>query len=456
VNQIPAPVLYVSPTQVNFQLPYGLPPGIAAILVANGNATSASVQVPISRAAPGVYTLSGGRCGPAAAVVYDPKGNIFVNSEQRSASPGDVVAVFGTGFGPPFFDPPAPGTPAPDNPLLLHSINPSVVLGEGDQMTGVALPEFRGLAPGLVGVDQINFRLPENTPPGCRVPLRIASMYFHTQTTYLAVRSGGGVCVPSPKVQLGEVRWTSRSVSGPEPGQARKEEWFTASFSEGESASLARARYPAPGFRSAASERTQPACGGYTGSNLDAGRLSLDTARGSFAVEAERTVWGEYRYRQELPTGAIGESVLRARAQGAGPVGPFASEVRPAAPIRILTDLSPGRVFRNHEPLTISWSGGSKDVVVAIRVVSFSFPGGERAETGLETLEPGDSGSATILPMRLLPSGPPVLPIPAGAGVVVTIKVLPAVPATIRPDGIRLGVQEIHEQIWEFHGLTIG
>jgi uncharacterized protein (TIGR03437 family) len=31
VHQIPVPVLYVLPTQVNFQLPYGLPPGVAAI-----------------------------------------------------------------------------------------------------------------------------------------------------------------------------------------------------------------------------------------------------------------------------------------------------------------------------------------------------------------------------------------------------------------------------------------
>ncbi len=399
--------------------------------------------------------MSGGRCGPAAAVVYDTKGNVFVNSERQSASPGDVVSIFGTGFGPPYFPPPT-GTPAPENPLLLHSIGSSVLFGEGDKLAGAAFPEFRGLAPGLVGVDQINVRLPENTPQGCRVPMNITSMFYNAQPAYLAVRSGGGTCVPSPKAQLGELRWTTRTVSGPGPGQVRKEELFTGAFSEGESSSLSFRSYPAFGYRSASNQRPQPSCGGFTGSNLDAGNLLIETERGSSTVAPEPTVWGEYRYRQELPPGSIGENVLRVRSPGNGAAGPFSAEVRPGSPIRLLTDLKPGTVFRNSEPLTIAWTGGSKDVVVYIRVVSFSFPGGERAETGMETYESGETGSATILPIQPLPNGPPVLPFPAGAGVVVTIKVLPAAPLKIVPAGISLGVRVLHEQIWEFHGLTIG
>ncbi|MEO6038646.1 MAG: IPT/TIG domain-containing protein, partial [Saprospiraceae bacterium] len=46
---------YVSPTQINFQVPYGVTLGGAAVVVTNGTATSNSIQIPVTATAPGVY-----------------------------------------------------------------------------------------------------------------------------------------------------------------------------------------------------------------------------------------------------------------------------------------------------------------------------------------------------------------------------------------------------------------
>jgi uncharacterized protein (TIGR03437 family) len=60
------------------------------------------------------------------------------------------------------------GQPAPFNPLAVSDVQPNVTLG------GMALPVlFSGLAPGMVGVDQINVSVPFDVPDGMSVPLVI-------------------------------------------------------------------------------------------------------------------------------------------------------------------------------------------------------------------------------------------------------------------------------------------
>jgi uncharacterized protein (TIGR03437 family) len=59
--------------------------------------------------------------------------------------------------------------------LSYSTVQPTVTLG------GVNLPVlFSGLAPGLVGVDQINVSVPTNVPTGMAVPLVIADGIIST------------------------------------------------------------------------------------------------------------------------------------------------------------------------------------------------------------------------------------------------------------------------------------
>lgn len=72
--------------------------------------------------------------------------------------PGDAIIIWATGLGP--VSPPVPsGQPGPSAPLAVLAITPLVKVG-GE----LATVEFAGLAPGLVGVYQINATVPADLP----------------------------------------------------------------------------------------------------------------------------------------------------------------------------------------------------------------------------------------------------------------------------------------------------
>ena len=53
VNGRPAPITYLSPTQINFQVPITTTPGTASVTVTFGGQTSTPVQFTVAAAAPG-------------------------------------------------------------------------------------------------------------------------------------------------------------------------------------------------------------------------------------------------------------------------------------------------------------------------------------------------------------------------------------------------------------------
>jgi len=80
---------------------------------------------------------------------------------------GSALVIYLTGLGQTFPTVPT-GQPAPSNPLSDSVVQPTVTLG-GVELTVL----YSGLAPGLVGVDQINVSVPFNVPTGFAVPLVI-------------------------------------------------------------------------------------------------------------------------------------------------------------------------------------------------------------------------------------------------------------------------------------------
>jgi uncharacterized protein (TIGR03437 family) len=69
----PAPLLYVSPQQINFQIPPGTARGPAKIVVASGGKITAIRSATIARIAPGLFSANGTSFGAAAAVVLRVK-----------------------------------------------------------------------------------------------------------------------------------------------------------------------------------------------------------------------------------------------------------------------------------------------------------------------------------------------------------------------------------------------
>ena len=100
VNGTPAYVSYVSPTQVNAEVPDGVSASVVSVTVSYQNQTSPSVSLTINTLEPGLlapatFNISGRQYGAA---VHSATG-AFV-SETAPAIPGETLIFYGIGFGP--------------------------------------------------------------------------------------------------------------------------------------------------------------------------------------------------------------------------------------------------------------------------------------------------------------------------------------------------------------------
>jgi uncharacterized protein (TIGR03437 family) len=164
IGGYPAPLVYVSAGQINCQVPWELAGQAgAAVVVRNGDAVSAALQLSLVAAAPGIFTRSIGGQLQAAALNADDS----PNAPSAPARPGQAVQVFATGQGA-VANPPATGAPAASSPFSETPAAPVVMIG--DKQAAVA---FSGLAPGLVGVWQVNVVIPADAPLGSAVPIQI-------------------------------------------------------------------------------------------------------------------------------------------------------------------------------------------------------------------------------------------------------------------------------------------
>lgn len=168
-----APLLFANPTQVNVQVPYelaGYPSAQVVITVAG--VPSKPVNVPLMSAAPGIFVVNAEDRNLAAALNQDNS----INSPANPAPAGSVVQVFCTGLG--LFRAPMPGFPlasfttgAPfglTGSLFWTADTPIVTIGGSS-----ASVLFSGLAPGFVGLWQVNVKVPAGIAPG-EVSLRLS------------------------------------------------------------------------------------------------------------------------------------------------------------------------------------------------------------------------------------------------------------------------------------------
>ena len=162
VNQNPAPIQYVSPTQISIVVPYGTNPNaVAQIYVINNGTNSNLISAFTGLTSAGVFTEPSGGLGYAAALHPD----YSVISAASPAQVGETVALYLTGMGvvtPRVAD----GARAPSNPLSYTTANPLVYLLDKSGNYKQALIGFSGLAPGFAGLYQINFTVPSGIVSG--------------------------------------------------------------------------------------------------------------------------------------------------------------------------------------------------------------------------------------------------------------------------------------------------
>lgn len=171
VNNIAAPLYFVSPRQINFQLP-ALAPGVYPVQVISGGQKAASGTIVVASAAPGVFTQNQQGNGQAAAINEDgringvaPPDNVPGATPRSAAARGSIIQMFGTGGG---FTQSDPLSGWPPSTAARTTLQPTAQVG--------GLPAevvYSGTSPGLVGVWQINVRIPAIVSAGPQIPVVI-------------------------------------------------------------------------------------------------------------------------------------------------------------------------------------------------------------------------------------------------------------------------------------------
>jgi uncharacterized protein (TIGR03437 family) len=147
VNGKAAPILYVTPYQVNFQVPWETTGSTASIIVTVNGRSSAAVSVPVQTAAPGLFVSSTGQ-----AAVQNADSS--ANTPSNPAKVGSTITAYFTGTGP-VSPAVADGAASPKSPPAAATSVATATIGSLSSQVS-----FVGLAPGFVGLGQMNIVVP--------------------------------------------------------------------------------------------------------------------------------------------------------------------------------------------------------------------------------------------------------------------------------------------------------
>ncbi|MEP7362434.1 MAG: IPT/TIG domain-containing protein [Acidobacteriota bacterium] len=173
-----ARLIFVSPGQINAQAPWELAGSSSVnVRVVNSGVPSNTVTNNTGPAGPGIFTVAPTTAG---IVTHGADGSLV--TAANPAARGEIVVVYATGLGP-VSNTPASGNASPGGPLA-RLIGQTIVTF-GSSQFGTVL--FSGLAPGFVGLFQVNVQVPAASPVGDNVQLQIIAGTV-SNTVTIAVR----------------------------------------------------------------------------------------------------------------------------------------------------------------------------------------------------------------------------------------------------------------------------
>jgi uncharacterized protein (TIGR03437 family) len=365
INGIAAPLYYVSPNQIDAQVPSSLAFSYggyttASVVVTTAVGSSTPAAVSILDEGPGVFTTDESGCGQAEALNIAPDGSFSPNSPLRSAAPGDFIAIFGTGFGQSLLPPPADGTP-PSAAEQLQNAGGFTLNGSS------ILPlQYFGLAPGLVGLDQANVQIPSDMRQGCAVPLAIAGESLRSPTVTVSISLSRGQCTDPPTESYGTITLMRTIATGTrDDGET---DALTASFPSGPQ--LTRPAYtqtPMNGYVTNIPQLAAPsrACQVPGYGQLSAGAIVVSAPTGSATAEPT-TVAGSATYSLNLPVGFLTGGAYNISLAGSAVIGAFQGSMTVDSPIQV-TGYSQAAY---NEPLIVQWTGGAATSVVKVSLVA--------------------------------------------------------------------------------------
>lgn len=166
----PAPLFFVSPQQINYYVPEAVADGTATITVITSNGRVSVGTVKISPTVPGLFSANSTGQGVAAALIVRAQANgaqsyesvaqyqatqgkfvtlpIDLGADQGAATDIVTLVLFGTG--------------------IRYRQAVSVRVGSVNSPV-----EYAGITPGLIGLDQVNVRLPRTLMGSGEIPVRL-------------------------------------------------------------------------------------------------------------------------------------------------------------------------------------------------------------------------------------------------------------------------------------------
>jgi len=157
IGTVDAPLYFVSPGQINAQLPFEAAPGDPVVVVLNVGGKLSTPQIyQVSAAQPGIFLQSG-----TTGAVLDE--HSVAVTQQNPAHIGKVIQIFSAGLG------------LTDQSVATGAASPSFSTVQNPVTVTIGgipvVPDYQGLAPGFVGLYQVNAKIPPGVTPGNAVPL---------------------------------------------------------------------------------------------------------------------------------------------------------------------------------------------------------------------------------------------------------------------------------------------
>jgi uncharacterized protein (TIGR03437 family) len=194
VGSTKAPILAVTPAQINFQAPQGLTPGTVSVQVVTGCGTANEKRsdpqtVTARSASPEFFYFVQATSGRNPIAAVNDGTGVFVGTPGLSAGgtfapakPGDVLTLYATGLGltnPGFVAGQLPGATSPIAGDIQVTVG-STTLAKTDVL-------YAGVTPYAAGLYQVNIHLPLSIPSG--------DQPVQTMVNGIASPSGGYITV---------------------------------------------------------------------------------------------------------------------------------------------------------------------------------------------------------------------------------------------------------------------
>jgi uncharacterized protein (TIGR03437 family) len=189
INNIEAPISYVSAHQIAALVPFGVTDAVAQFQVNNNGQLSNVVTELVNLTTPGVFTQDSSGSGFAAAL--HKNGSLVTPDSPAEA--GETVAVFMSGLGtvfPSILD----GVGAPSNPPSTTSNTFTA-----DISGTAATIAFEGLAPGFAGLYQVNIQIPAGLSSGDNA-IGIRGPDSYASEAFISVGDSSAVAAPAARV----------------------------------------------------------------------------------------------------------------------------------------------------------------------------------------------------------------------------------------------------------------